>query len=124
MNALSALLQASTGVIATEFSILYYAPPRGVAIRLFQRDFVPSHTIEKNGLLAILYTVLATAAIELAALESLLRALHHVAASLLLVCDAFAHGTARTATRVGFSVGRFEQLSHLLSRWHQRKVAN
>lgn len=56
------------GIVATEFSILYYA------LAAWRRDpFVPARSRafsyhRKNALLAILYTVLATAVIELAAL--------------------------------------------------------
>ena len=78
------------GVVATEFSILYYA------LTVWRRaPFAPTRARafsyhRKNGILAILYTVLATAVIELAALEFLLRALHPVAANIALVVDAFA----------------------------------
>jgi hypothetical protein len=77
-------------IVATEFSILYYAlaawrrspffPPRSRAFSYH----------EKNGLIALLYAVLATAVVELVALELLLRARHHGAANVLLVVDAFA----------------------------------
>jgi hypothetical protein len=79
-----------TGIVATEFSILYYA------LAAWRRaPFVPTHARafsyhRKNALLAILYTLLATAIIELAALDLLLRARHHVAANVFLVVDAFA----------------------------------
>jgi len=77
-------------IVATEFSILYYAvaawrrppfvPPRAGAFSYHKR----------NGLLGILYAILGAALVELTALEVLLRARHPVAANVFLVVDAFA----------------------------------
>ena len=78
------------GIVATEFSILYYA------LAAWRRaPFAPTRARafsyhRRNRLLAILYTVLATALIELTALEFLLRARHHVAANVFLVVDVLA----------------------------------
>lgn len=77
-------------IVATEFSILYYA---GAVWR--RHPFVPPQARafsyhRRNGLLAILYAVLATAVIELAALELLLRARHHLAANIFLAFDVIA----------------------------------
>jgi hypothetical protein len=86
----SAVPRRIAAVVATESSILYYA------LAAWRRaPFVPARSRafsyhKKNGLLAILYAVLATAVIELAALELLLRARHHLAANVFLVVDAFA----------------------------------
>ena len=78
------------GIIATEFSILYYA-----AAAWRRHPFVPARARafsyhRRNGLLAILCAVLAAAVVELAALDLLLRARHHLAANIFLVGDAFA----------------------------------
>jgi hypothetical protein len=80
----------AAGIVATEFSILYYA------LAAWRRDpFAPPPARafsyhKRNGLLATLYAVLAVAVIELAALELLLRARHHVAANIFLIFDALA----------------------------------
>jgi hypothetical protein len=89
-------------IVATEFSILYYA------LAVWRRNpFVPAHAHafsyhRRSGLVAILYTILAAAAIELAALDLLLRARHRTAANAFLVVDAFAVlwilGLARAVT--------------------------
>lgn len=69
-----------TGVVAAEFSILYYATAawRRVPVAPARARTFSYH--RKDGLLAILYAILATAVIELAALELLLRP-HHLAAN-------------------------------------------
>src|SRR4051812_15792968 len=78
------------GIIATESSILYYA------LASWRRvPFAPSRATafsyhRKNGLVAVLYALLATTVIELAAMELVLRARHHVAANVLLIFDVFA----------------------------------
>ena len=78
------------GIVATESSILYYA------LAAWHRSaFSPPHVQafsyhRKHGSLGILYAVLGTAVVELAALEFLLRAHHPVAANVFLFCDAFA----------------------------------
>ena len=78
------------GIVATEFSILYYALAAWRRAPFTPTRFRAFSYHRRNGLLAILYTVLATAVIELVALEFLLRALHPVAANVFLVVDAFA----------------------------------
>ncbi len=77
------------GVVATESSILYYA-----AAAWRRRAFAPPPSRafsyhRRNGTLGILYAILASAIVELAALDFLLRARHPVAANVFLVCDAF-----------------------------------
>ena len=86
----SAMPVRVAAILATEFSILYYAlaawrrkpftPPRSRAFSYHRR----------NGSLGILYAILGTAVVELAALEFLLRLHHHVAANVFLLVDAFA----------------------------------
>jgi hypothetical protein len=77
-------------IVATEFSILYYA------LAAWRRPpFSPTRSSafsyhRRTGLIALLYAVLATAVVELVALELLLRAHHHGAANVLLMVDAFA----------------------------------
>jgi len=63
------------GIVATEFSILYYALAAWRRAPFTPTRFRAFSYHRRNGLLAILYTVLATAVIELVALEFLLRAL-------------------------------------------------
>jgi hypothetical protein len=81
-------LLRNAGVVATEFSILYYA------LAVWRRKpFAPararaSSNHRKNGLLALLYTVLATAVID--PHWNSFSALHLVAAHIFLVVDAFA----------------------------------
>ena len=77
-------------IFATEFSILYYAlaawgrkPFTSQGARAFSYH-------KQNASLAILYAVLGTAIVELAALELLLRAHHRLAANVFLVVDALA----------------------------------
>jgi len=77
-------------IFATESSILYYAL---AAWR--RKPFTPQGARafsyhKQNASLAILYAILGTAIVELAALDLLLRAHHHVAANVFLVVDALA----------------------------------
>ena len=86
----SAMPARVAGILATEVSILYYAL---AAWR--RRPFIPPQARafsyhRRNGSIGILYAILGTAVVELAALELLLRVHHHVAANVFLLLDAFA----------------------------------
>jgi hypothetical protein len=116
----SAMPARIAGIVATEFSILYQALAawRRPAFAPAQSRAFSYH--RENGLLGILYAILGSAIVELAALEFLLRARHHVAANVFLCATmgqtnvlatltgplvaVGAYGTTRTVTRVGSSV--------------------